>query len=70
MASTANLRIVGEGESALFDPTSSDNSSFTLTWDGGGHLTEIYKIVGAFNYKKTLTWVGDNLTVISAWVEV
>lgn len=70
MASTANLRIVGEGESGLFDPTSNDNSSFTLSWDGGGHLTEIYKIVGAFSYKKTLTWVGDNLTTISAWVKV
>jgi hypothetical protein len=46
------------------------NPSFALTYDAAGHITQIDKTDGGSVYRKTLTWVGDNLTAISTWAEV
>jgi len=48
----------------------STNPTFALTYDGAGHVTIVDKVDGGSTYRKTLTWLGDNLTAISAWVEV
>jgi hypothetical protein len=46
------------------------NSSDAMTYDAGGHILTITRTMGGNNYLKTLTWVGDNLTAVSAWSEI
>lgn len=62
-------RSIGQGERFTYDPTSGDNSEYTLTWSGD-ELIQIDKTVGEFTYRKTLTWTAGNLTDISDWVKL
>lgn len=70
MSGSAKLRVIGNGELEVFDPMAGQNSKFVLTWDGSNHLIQIDKNVGEFTWRRTLTWVGDNLTEISHWVKL
>jgi len=44
------------------------NASMVLSYDGDGNVNQIEKTVDGTTYTKTLTWVGQRLTEISAWV--
>lgn len=70
MAIVARLRSIGNGELEVHDPLAGGNAEYTLTWDGSGHLIQIDRNVGEFNYRRTLTWTGDDLTSISHWVKL
>lgn len=67
---SAQLKIVGNGTSGKFEPTSGNNASFSLTYDGDGNLIQIDKTVGLMTYRKTLTWTAGNLVFISSWIKL
>jgi hypothetical protein len=68
MASTHRLRVVGRDEKTQ-EPTAV-NSEVALAYDGLGNLIQMDRTVGVITYRRTFTWVGDNLTAISAWVKL
>jgi YD repeat-containing protein len=43
------------------------NPSMTLAYDGDGNLATMTKTIDGTTYTKTFSWVGGNLTAISAW---
>jgi hypothetical protein len=49
-------------------PTSGNNPSTVLGYDGSNNLVTITKTIGATTYTKTLTYTAGVLTGISAWV--
>jgi len=51
-------------------PTTGNNPSATLTYDGSGNLSTITKVIDGVSYQKTLTYAGNVLTDISAWVQL
>jgi hypothetical protein len=67
--SKSNVRHLGLSKPS-FEPTIGGNGSCVLTYNGSDQLIQIDKTIGEFVYRKTLTWTGDNLTAISAWVKL
>jgi hypothetical protein len=63
----SQIRIASDSR---FEPTIGNEANFLLSYDGSGHLIQLDKVVGHFTYRKTLTWVGDNLTQISEWIKL
>jgi len=51
------------------DP-SANNPSFVLTYDVNDNLVQIDMTIEAVVYRKTLTYTGENLTGVTAWVTV
>jgi len=51
-------------------PTSGNNPSLVLAYDGSGNLTTITKTIGAVQYRKTLAYTGSVLDSVSAWIQL
>jgi len=51
-------------------PTSGNNPSITLSYDGNGNLQYIDEIINTVTYRTTLTYTSGTLTAVSSAVEI
>jgi len=59
-----------DGSFAESLPTSGQNPSLTLAYDGDGNLSTITKVINGVSYQKTLGYTDGVLTDISVWVQL
>ena len=64
------LSVVRKIENPGFEPTIEGNAGLTLSWNLAGELVQIDKIVGAFTYRKSLTWSGGYPVTVSEWTKL
>lgn len=57
------------GNEPLQNPEEGPNASWYIHYNGDGKPDYVEKTIGEITYRKTITWSGDKVTNVSAWIE-